>query len=112
MHIESYRFYLHNVRVAIMCRETVKFQQRVFSTSYQGAYPNIWDMLVLFVVFAIIVVFALVARQMGSPYHLGDLFLFIWNLGVCLIMRCTRFCVCLWQWAFHFFHFCIWYMGC
>lgn len=57
----------------LLCaEETVKFQQGVFSTSYQGAYPNIWDMLVLFVVFAIIVVFALVARQMGSPYHLGE----------------------------------------
>lgn len=50
----------------------MKFRQGVFSTSYQGAYPNVWDMLVLFVVFAIIVVFALAARQIGSPYHLGE----------------------------------------
>jgi len=50
----------------------MKFQQGVFSTNYQGAYPNVWDMLVLFVVFAIIIVFALIARQMGSPYHLGE----------------------------------------
>lgn len=44
-----------------------------FMTVYKGRlYPNYWDMIALFFAFAGIIILAAVARQMSSPYELGQ----------------------------------------
>lgn len=51
----------------------MKLRQRLFSTVYSGAYPNLWDVLALILVFAIIITVAYGARQIAGPYHLGQI---------------------------------------
>lgn len=49
----------------------MKFRKSVFSTTYEGAYPNIWDVAALVMVFALIVLLAIAARQMSGRFDLG-----------------------------------------
>lgn len=42
-------------------------------TAYRAKmYPNTWDMMALLFVLAIITFFAWTARQMSTPYHIGE----------------------------------------
>lgn len=44
-----------------------------FLTAYrERMYPNYWDVLALLFVFAVIAFFAWTAKQMATPYHLGE----------------------------------------
>lgn len=49
----------------------MRLKKIVFSTN-QNAYPNFWDIAALFVVLAIIIVLAIAAKQMSSPFDLGE----------------------------------------
>jgi NitT/TauT family transport system permease protein len=49
----------------------MKFRKSVFLTSYQGSYPNIWDVGALVIVFAVIVLLSIAAKQMSAPFNLG-----------------------------------------
>lgn len=45
-----------------------------FMTAYRSRlYPNYWDMLALFIVLAVISLFAWNAKQMATPYHVGQI---------------------------------------
>lgn len=47
--------------------------KNTFITAYRAkVYPNQWDMLALLVVFTIISLFAWNAREMATPYHIGE----------------------------------------
>lgn len=50
----------------------MRLRKSVFSNTYQHAYPNLWDIAALIVVLAIIVVLAVAAKQMSSPFDLGE----------------------------------------
>jgi len=43
-----------------------------FMTAYRARLPNYWDLLALVLVLAVIVLFALNAKQMTTPYHIGQ----------------------------------------
>lgn len=49
----------------------MRLKKIVFSTN-QNTYPNLWDIAALFVVLAIIIVLAIAAKQMSSPFDLGE----------------------------------------
>lgn len=49
----------------------MRLKKIVFSTN-QNAYPNLWDIAALLVVLAIIIVLAIAAKQMSSPFDLGE----------------------------------------
>lgn len=49
----------------------MRLKKTVFSTN-QNAYPNLWDIAALLVVLAIIIVLAIAAKQMSSPFDLGE----------------------------------------
>lgn len=49
----------------------MRLKKIVFSTQ-QNAYPNFWDVAALLVVLAIIIVLAIAAKQMNSPFDLGE----------------------------------------
>jgi len=49
----------------------MRFKKIAFSTQ-QHAYPNLWDIAALLVVLAIIIVFSIAAKQMNSPFDLGE----------------------------------------
>src|SRR3990167_11054434 len=49
------------------------FLRTTVMTVYRARmYPNKWDMLALIFVFAVLTFFAWTARQMATPYHLGQ----------------------------------------
>lgn len=51
----------------------MSFLRSTFLTAYRAKmYPNYWDILALLFVLAIITFFAWTARQMSTPYHLGQ----------------------------------------
>ena len=51
----------------------MSFLRSTFLTAYRSKmYPNYWDMLALPFVLAVITFFAWTARQMSTPYHLGQ----------------------------------------
>jgi NitT/TauT family transport system permease protein len=51
----------------------MSFLRATFLTAYKARmYPNYWDMLALLFVLAVITFFAFTARQMSTPYHLGQ----------------------------------------
>jgi NitT/TauT family transport system permease protein len=50
----------------------MRLRKSVFSTSYPNVYPNLWDIAALLVVLAIIIVLAIAAKQMSSPFDLGE----------------------------------------
>lgn len=49
----------------------MRLKKTIFSTSYHNAYPNVWDIAALLVVLAIVIVLAIAAKQMSSPFDLG-----------------------------------------
>lgn len=49
----------------------MRLKKIVFTTN-QTAYPNLWDIAALLVVLAIIIVLAIAAKQMSSPFDLGE----------------------------------------
>lgn len=60
----------------------MRLKKIVFSTN-QNAYPNFWDIAALLVVLAIILVLAIAAKQMSSPFDLGEqapIYLSAWYL--------------------------------
>ena len=51
----------------------MSFLRTTFMTAYrQRLYPNYWDMLALLFVFAVITFFAWTAKQMATPYQIGE----------------------------------------
>ena len=51
----------------------MSFFRDTFMEAYRSRiYPNYWDMFALLIVFAVISLFAWNARQMATPYHLGE----------------------------------------
>lgn len=51
----------------------MSFLRNRFINAYKGkAYPNYWDIIALFLVLGVITLLAWDARQMASPYHLGQ----------------------------------------
>lgn len=51
----------------------MSFVRNTFMSAYrQRLYPNYWDMLALLFVITIILFFAWTAKQMATPYHLGQ----------------------------------------
>jgi NitT/TauT family transport system permease protein len=50
----------------------MRLRKSVFSTAYPNTYPNLWDIAALAVVLATIVVLAITAKQMNSPFDLGE----------------------------------------
>jgi NitT/TauT family transport system permease protein len=51
----------------------MSFLRTTFLTAYRARmYPNYWDILALLFVFAIITLFAWTAKQMATPYQLGE----------------------------------------
>lgn len=49
------------------------FRDTFMEAYHSRAYPNYWDMLAFLFVFAVISLFAWNARQMATPYHLGEI---------------------------------------
>jgi len=51
----------------------MSFLRTTFLTAYKARmYPNYWDMLALLFVLSVITFFAFTAKQMSTPYHLGQ----------------------------------------
>src|SRR3989338_282293 len=51
----------------------MSFFRNTFMTAYRARlYPNYWDILALLLVIAVIMLFAWNARQMATPYQLGQ----------------------------------------
>ncbi len=51
----------------------MSFLRNTFMNVYKKkAYPNYWDLIALFIVLNVIVVLAIVAKQMSVPYELGE----------------------------------------
>lgn len=51
----------------------MSFLRTTFMTAYRSRiYPNYWDFLALLIVFAVIVLFAWNAKQMATPYEVGQ----------------------------------------
>ena len=48
------------------------FRDSVMEAYRSRIYPNYWDMIALFFVFAVISLFAWNAKEMATPYHLGE----------------------------------------
>lgn len=53
--------------------QLMSFFRSTFKQAYRSRiYPNYWDMLALLIVLAVITLFAWNAKQMATPYHLGQ----------------------------------------
>ncbi|MFN3234912.1 MAG: ABC transporter permease [Gammaproteobacteria bacterium] len=50
----------------------MKLQRTIFTKTHAIGYPNYWDIAALILVFAIIVLFTIGARQMSAVYHIGE----------------------------------------
>ena len=49
----------------------MKFRKSVFSITYEGTYPNVWDVAALVMVFVLLILLAIAARQMSGRFDLG-----------------------------------------
>lgn len=62
-----------DITVIVGNRLSMNFLRTTFMTAYRARmYPNYWDIVALLLVIAVITFFAWSAKQMTTPYHLGQ----------------------------------------